>query len=158
MNQPRLKTWLRIVEEQDAFLELLEGGMEREAVQAQKRLFEIMQKKYLDQFQRDEAGAVLSNAKNFALVAEFEGLWKEYQKNTLSPMFSKFGEQLLSVMETSQKYWDMFNLAKPMEAYTKAQKSILKMLGMDIDGNFTKNGYMDKLLMSDEIKARVVNV
>lgn len=151
------------LKEQKAFSDKLEkfindavDGLEKDIAVYQRRLFESLTEKLIQQLEQDK-GRLTKSEYNFRLINQYDQLMKDFTRQFGQPIIKDMSDKMLEVMEMTNEYI----LKQPgMAANTFAtiQKNsnyIYDYIGIKPNGDIIQGGYLSKLAEMPEVQAKL---
>lgn len=126
-------------------------ALNRRVTAAEKKLYDLMFKKVIEQFELD-GGKIKSSSANMDIANRLDSLYKEFLKGDYMKVIGMFAGDMTEIQSLNKTYFSI--LEKDKDKIAKigegVDQSINKRLGLNKEGAIVKDGFLDKLIKDDK--------
>ena len=147
----------KFITQGDDLINNLNEKLENQISKDQNKLLEKVLGEFLDKLQRDENGVVINNDYNRRLLLTIDKVFEDYKKYQSEKLLTVIVGGALEIFDFNTNYFGMMDGNAKLKKFTPQVKDTLKYwLGIKGD-KAEPNGYLDKLVESNEAKNLVKN-
>lgn len=147
----------KFISQGDDLINNLNEQLEKQISKDQNKLLEKVLGEFLDKLQRDENGVVINNDYNRRLLLTIDKVFEDYKKYQSDKLLSVIVGGAMEILDFNTNYFGMMDGNAKLKKITPQVKDTLKYwLGIKGD-KAEPNGYLDKLVESNEAKNLVKN-
>lgn len=124
--------------------------LNRRVSAAEQKLYEVIFKKVIEQFELD-GGSIKSSSANIDIVNRLDSIWKEFQKGDYMKVIGMFSGDMSAIQSLNKTYFSIIDLDKEKIKKISAEvdNSINKRLGLNKAGEVINKGFLDKLIKDE---------
>jgi len=102
-----------------------------------------------------ENGIILQSAKNIQILDSFYKEMDLFKKNFADSVFKRLGENMIKTTGYTSDYFRNMTSAQTVANIEDKIQNITRMTGVNPDGTLVKNGFLNRLAVTDEMKQAV---
>ena len=102
-----------------------------------------------------ENGVILQSAKNIQILDSFYKEMDLFKKNFADSVFKRLGENMIKTTGYTSDYFRNMTSAQTVANIEDKIQNITRMTGVNPDGTLVKNGFLNRLAVTDEMKQAV---
>lgn len=153
MNRKKLN---KLAAERDSLIDGLHGSLNKAFDRVQNMFLTLFFNSFVDKLQRDENGVVLNNAFNRNLMLQVDAIFTSFYKVASPVIVAAISGGVSKVIDFNDKYYNILQPeAKLLPIKERVMKNIKDWLGVDSDNNIKRNGYIDTIIQSPELKIKI---
>lgn len=133
----------------------------RDNVQKKERvLFRVLKSKVLDKLEVDESGVIRNTKANFRLLSNVDLAFNEFAKEHGVMLAQEVVNGIGKINNVNKVYFDRLanSPTKLLPTQSMVTEYMSAWLGLSNGGGIIKNGYLDKIIQSDEVRLEVQNL
>lgn len=145
-----------IAELREDFIRERTKKLNRRVSVAEKKLYETLFKKVIDQFELD-GGNIKSEFSNVNVANRLDAVWNEFKNSEYLQVIKMFAGDMQTIKNMNKSYFKIIEEDKiKVEQISKdVDSSLNKRLGLNKDGKIVKNGYLDKLIEDNKFLTKI---
>ena len=102
-----------------------------------------------------ENGIILQSAKNIQILDSFYKEMDLFKKNFADSVFKRLGENMIKTTGYTSDYFRNMTSAQTIANIEDKIQQVTRMTGVNPDGTLVKNGFLNRLAVTDEMKQAV---
>ena len=105
-----------------------------------------------------ENGIILQSAKNIQILDNFGREMELFKKNFADSVFKRLGENMIKTTGYTSDYFRLMSSKQTISNIEDKIQNIVKIAGVNTDGTLVKDGFLNKLAVSEELKGELSNL
>ena len=104
-----------------------------------------------------ENGIILQSAKNIQILDNFSKEMELFKKNFADSVFKRLGENMIKTTGYTSDYFRLMSSKQTISNIEDKIQNIVRIAGVNPDGTLVKEGFLNKLAVSEELKGELSN-
>lgn len=104
-----------------------------------------------------ENGIILQSAKNIQILDNFGKEMELFKKNFADSVFRRLGENMIKTTGYTSDYFRQMSSKQTIANIEDKIQNIVRIAGVNTDGTLVKDGFLNKLAVSEEMKSELSN-
>jgi len=105
-----------------------------------------------------ENGIILQSAKNIQILDNFSKEMELFKKNFADSVFKRLGENMIKTTGYTSDYFRLMSSKQTISNIEDKIQNIVRIAGVNPDGTLVKDGFLNKLAVSEEMKGELSNL
>jgi hypothetical protein len=105
-----------------------------------------------------ENGIILQSAKNIQILDNFGKEMELFKKNFADSVFKRLGENMIKTTGYTSDYFRLMSSKQTISNIEDKIQNIVRIAGVNTDGTLVKDGFLNKLAVSEELKGELSNL
>lgn len=148
----------RFAQDFDSLIEERWGGINRAIRKSERELLRLLLGKLLPSLSVSKSGKIATTARNLAKLSIISEVMAEFYKSEAAPIARRMANELLEVAGRNAEYYILSGFdTEKIKAIAADTALVQAAIGIDARGKLVKDGFLDRLAKSDEIRIRLVN-
>jgi len=149
----------KLARERDRLIEDLNAQMLTSFAKSQSMFTKLFFDGFIDKLQRDDNGIVLNNAFNRNLMLTVDNIFAAFYKQASPIIVTALVGGVSKVIDFNDRYFSTLTKdAKLLPIKEKVMKNVKEWLGIEGDKTAKRNGYIDTIIQTPDLKVKIKNM
>ena len=141
------------------FIKKRRGLLNKEVDSLQEQLLSVILDQFWSKFETSN-GQIISNGKNITLGTALDKIYDEFNQTKGIKVVETFAKDLLTINSLNAQYFTVFGTSESL--FETVRNRVLRLtkknLGLDSKNGLSKNGFLEKFISDEQLRAEIKNL